>query len=342
MSARFAFMRSLVAAAALFALANAEGRAADIVKYGILRVPDPSMVGVAEGFFAKEGIEVQHVFFRSGAELIPALSTGQIDIAATSPGAALFNAMAQGVKATVVAAYGVLGPDQPGGSPQAIAVRKDLGDKVKSAADAKGLRIAITERGQVTDLFAGKFLESGGLTERDVRIINMPYPDMLPALQGKAIDLAVGIDPFLLIAEREGFAKRLIDMAELAPGIAPGIMMYGERLTTKDRDLGMRFMRAMTRANATLRDNLKSQEGRRVLADIYQKQIPLQDAGMYRDLTFMVGRQKLAVDVDGANGLRSQMQWHIKSGLIPDPPVLENFVDNSFADAAQTSLFGKR
>ncbi len=57
-----------------------------------------------------EGIEVETVFFRSGAELVPALSTGQIDVAMTSPGAALYNAMAQGVNATIVASYSVADP----------------------------------------------------------------------------------------------------------------------------------------------------------------------------------------------------------------------------------------
>jgi ABC-type nitrate/sulfonate/bicarbonate transport system substrate-binding protein len=170
-----------------------------------------------EGFFAQEQIEIDPVFFRSGAELVPALSTGQIDLAATSPGAALYNALGAGVAAKIVGDYFVLSPEQPGGDPNAVTVRKDHIDsgRVKTPADVKGMTMAITARGQVTDLTAGLFLQKAGLTEKDVRIVTMPYPDMLAAFQGKAIDVAVAIDPQITIAEEQGIAKRFMKLSDL-------------------------------------------------------------------------------------------------------------------------------
>ena len=102
---------------------GAPAKAADKLKFGMLRVPNVLFVGIEKGFFTAEGLEVAPVFFRSGAELVPSLSTGQIDIAATSPGAALYNAIAQGVNAVIVADYSVLDPGQPSGDANAIVVR---------------------------------------------------------------------------------------------------------------------------------------------------------------------------------------------------------------------------
>jgi len=87
------------------ALAPRPALAADEVKVGMLRLPTALFVGIDQGYFSAEGIDAKPVFFKSGAELVPALSTGQIDVATTSPGAALFNAMALGINATIVADY---------------------------------------------------------------------------------------------------------------------------------------------------------------------------------------------------------------------------------------------
>ena len=78
----------------LLALALAQpARAADTVKIGVLKIPQTAFVALDKGYFSAEGIDVQPVFFQSGAELVPSLATGQIDVAFASAGAALFTAI---------------------------------------------------------------------------------------------------------------------------------------------------------------------------------------------------------------------------------------------------------
>jgi NitT/TauT family transport system substrate-binding protein len=324
------------AAVVLAALCAAPCYAADKVKFGLLRVPQALFVGMEKGYFAENNIEVEPVFFRSGAELVPSLSTGQIDLAATSPGAALYNALGAGVKAKIVADYYVPGPKQPGGDPNGIAVRKDLIDsgKVKSAADVKGMTMAITARGQITDLFGSMFLQKGGLTEKDVRVVTMPYPDMLAALQGKAVDLAVAIDPQITIAEEQGIAKRFMKLSEVMPGLNLGVVMYGERLADKERDLGMRFMRAYHKSNQYLRKRLTEPGGRDEIGKIFQKYLPIENVALYQKVGIGLGNETLAVNVDGTHGLRWQLKQYTDRGYIKSAPDLAVAVDNSFAQAA--------
>jgi NitT/TauT family transport system substrate-binding protein len=309
--------------------------AADKLRFGLLRVPQALFVGMEKGFFAQEQIEIDPVFFRSGAELVPALSTGQIDLAATSPGAALYNALGQGVAAKIVGDYFVLSPEQPGGDPNAVTVRKDHIDsgRVKTPADVKGMTIAITARGQITDLTAGLFLQKAGLTEKDVRIVTMPYPDMLAAFQGKAIDVAVAIDPQITIAEEQGIAKRFVKLSDLMPGLNLGDIMNGDRLA-KDRNLGMRFMAAYHRGNLYERQRLAAPGGRAEIAQIFQKYFPVQNPALYEKVGLGVGKESMAVNVDGTYGLRWQMQQYKDRGLLLNPPDLAKIVDNSFAEAA--------
>ncbi len=323
------------------ALAN-PGLAADKVKMGMLRSANIALVAEAKGYFAKENIDFSIQFFRSGAALVPSLSTGQIDVAMTSAGAALYNAMAQGVNARIVGGYSVADPKRPGGDPNWIEVRKDLVDsgQFKSAKDLKGKTVAITARGQFTNLFIDEYLKTGGLTEKDVRLVHMSYPDMLAAFQGKSIDAGSTLDPFARVAEKGGFAVKVMSLHKLMPGFTLAVVMYGDRLSKENRDLGMRFMRALQMANVYTHKALKTAEGRKEIAAIYQKFTPQKSAAVYEDpkLGLSLGRTTMAADIDGKHGLSWQLDWYSKAKLVPTKPDLGKVVDNSFAEAADKAV----
>ena len=204
---------TMIAGLAACVLTATPGAAADKVKFGMLRVPQVLLVGIDKGFFKQEGIDVEPVFFRSGAELVPSLSTGQIDIAATAAGAALYNAMARGVKAILVADYWVPGPHQPGGDPNAIAVRKDLIDSgaVKSAKDLKGKTIATKTGTSVDFAFKQYVLPRHGLQIKDMKWLSVNTTQRVATIvAGQAQGAIIG-DPQAEIAVQKGLVRRLED-----------------------------------------------------------------------------------------------------------------------------------
>lgn len=300
----------------------------------MLRLPTALFIGIDRGFFAAAGIDVKPVFFRSGAELVPALSTGQIDVATTSPGAALFNAMALGVNATIVADYWTSGKDVPSGDSAYIMVRKDLAPYgLFKPQNAKNLTVAVTAHGQMTELFADAYLASAGLTPNDVNIVDMPLPDMNAALVNHAIDMASTIDPYATMLANAGTAVKAVSISSVMPGYVQAVMMYGARMGKADRPLGVRFMRAFTQANSYLRAHLTTPAGRAEIAQIYQKYIPIDDPSLYTKIGLAVGPEKLTVVTEGKYALRWQMEQYVKQGLVETRPDLKTSVDNSFVDA---------
>ena len=166
------------------AIVRLPAAANDNVSIGMVRLPTAVFVAMDRGYFAAEGLNVTPVFSQSGGELVPALSTGRIDVAVASPGAALFNAFAIGVKARIVADCWVA-PHDAGGSDYAfIDARADLvsSGRFTSPRDAKGLTFAITARGQMTELFAAMYLQRAGLRLSDVHVVELPFPDMEVAI----------------------------------------------------------------------------------------------------------------------------------------------------------------
>jgi NitT/TauT family transport system substrate-binding protein len=316
------------------ALAPRAALAADEVKVGMLRLPTALFVGIDQGYFSAENIDVKPVFFNSGAELVPALSTAQIDVATTSPGAALFNAMALGVNATIVADYWTSGKDVPSGDSAFIMVRKDLAPYgTFKPQDAKGLTVAVTAHGQMTELFAAQYLTSEHMQPTNVNLVDMPLPDMNAALVNHAIDIASTIDPYATLLAQQGTAVKVTSLSALMPGYVQAVMMYGQRLGKTDKPLGLRFLRAFSKANMYLRSHATTPAGHAAIAAIYQKYIPLDDPTLYARIGLAMGPVDLKVDVESKFALRWQMQQYVTEGLVTTVPDLKKSVDNSFAEA---------
>jgi ABC-type nitrate/sulfonate/bicarbonate transport system substrate-binding protein len=138
------------------------------------------------------------------------------------------------------------------------------------------------------------------------------------------------------VAVEQGKAVKLIDAAELVPGMNLAVLMYGQRLLERERELGERFMRAFHRANTTKRELAATPQGRDEIAAVYQKYVPRQDGSIYARVPQPLGREDLLVNVHGPNGLADQLAWYVKQGLVPEVPDLDrSVVDNSFAEKAK-------
>jgi NitT/TauT family transport system substrate-binding protein len=332
-------LRNLVLLLALLGsmmLLSPAARAADEVSIGMVRLPTAIFIAIDQGFFAAEDLNITPEYSQNGAEIVPELATGKIDIGLASPGASLFNALALGVDAKIVADPWVA-PRTAGVNDYAfIDLRKDLaaGGAFKPH-DAKGLTFAITAHGQMTELFAAAYLQSGGLTLGDVHVVELPFPAMEAAMQNHAIDLAAAIEPYPTLGVRSGASVKAAGITTLMPGYVQAVLMYGSKLTKSRRDIGIRFMRAYQRANTFLLRNLATRAGRAELARIYQKYIPLDDPSVYLETGLPAGPADLSVDIDGPYALRWQMQQYVAQGLVKASPDLKSAVDNSFVRAVK-------
>src|SRR4029450_2314991 len=76
-------------------------------------------------------------------------------------------------------------------------VRTDLLDsgQVRSAADFRGLAVALGGTGTIADGGGDKILQEGGLTLEDITIKQIAYPDQVVAFANKSIDAAYVFEP---------------------------------------------------------------------------------------------------------------------------------------------------
>ena len=101
----------------------------------------PLFIAKDEGYFARQGINVEFEKFQSGAATLPALINGDIAVSggALSPG--LFNAIAKGAHVRIVADKGSAVPGSCTAS--GVVVRRDLAQdgKVTNVSDLKGRKV---------------------------------------------------------------------------------------------------------------------------------------------------------------------------------------------------------
>src|SRR6266851_5164481 len=114
------------------------------VRYGELKLLSDAgvYVGVDEGYFAEQGIELELVTFDSAANMVAPLATNQLDVGGGAPSAGLYNALRNGVNVRIVADKGHSDPTPPGFPVSIYLVRKALVDQgvVQGIADLRGLR----------------------------------------------------------------------------------------------------------------------------------------------------------------------------------------------------------
>ena len=108
------------------------------VKMALQGRPDqaPFELGLARGYFDRQGIDVEPVSTGTGAEVIQAIATNQIDVGTSSPNAAMFNAFNRGVDLRLVADWAHLG--DPTDRTLSIVVRSDLADTVLARTELRG------------------------------------------------------------------------------------------------------------------------------------------------------------------------------------------------------------
>jgi NitT/TauT family transport system substrate-binding protein len=97
----------------------------------------------------------------------------------------------------------------------AMVVRKD--GPIKTVADLRGKTLAIPSRFSDERLLAYRAMKQNGVDWKDVKVVEMPPPDVAGALAAKAIDAFVMGEPFPSQAEMGGYGRVLFQARDYWP-----------------------------------------------------------------------------------------------------------------------------
>lgn len=239
---KFTTIKNTILAASL--LITTSATVAKEVTIGYQGSMNPWKHAIAEKILEKEtGYEIKWRRFDSGAKAMTAMASGAVDMtsAGSSPIAA---ALSRGVEMELVWILANIA------DAEALVVR----DEIKAPADLKGKKIAVpfVSTTHFHMMFA---LETWGLTEKDVKLINMQPSAVAAAWQRGDIDGAFIWNPVLVSMKETGHV--LISSKDLAAKGKPtfdGIMVSKE-FSQKDPQFVTQVVKVLADLDSEYRDN---------------------------------------------------------------------------------------
>ncbi|HVO16353.1 MAG TPA: ABC transporter substrate-binding protein [Alphaproteobacteria bacterium] len=239
-------------------------------------------IAADRGYFKDEGLDVHLEFLQSAAKMVPALATNDIQVASGGLNAGLVNAIDRDIPLRIVADKGTL---RPGSGYQAFLVRKDLADKVKDFKDLKGLKVATSGGLRTIDaIIVRNAVERGGLTLKDVEVVDLAFPEMVTALAKGAIDVALVIEPFATTAIGQNSAVRWKSADEVAPNLQIAAVYYGPKFMSEQGEAAKRFMVAYVRAIRDYNDEMLNKKNPDAVIAVLTKFTRIKDPATYKKI----------------------------------------------------------
>ena len=179
-------------------------------------------IGIQKGFFKEAGVDVKFEWLDYVASM-DAFASNKVDAVCMTNGDGLVTG------ATGKKGIGILLNDFSNGNDMVVASAD-----IKSIADLKGKKIGV-ETGFVSHLLLLKALESAGLSESDVEIINVPTDQTPQALETGDVHAISAWQPHSGLALKKiSGSKALFTSADI-PGLIYDVLFVSPESLTKNR-----------------------------------------------------------------------------------------------------------
>jgi len=331
--------KSLVAAVALIgAVAATAGVRAQELAVGVIGASSDSPFFIADkrGYFKDEGLTVKFIRFDSAAKAMAPLGTGELAVASGATSAALYNAVRRGVPLKIVADKA---KNPPGFGFESLMIRKDLVGTIKTLADFKGRKIAISAAGNSEDFLVDYALRKAGMTIHDVEPVYLGFPQHIAAFTNGGIDVSLTVEPSISSILKADKAVRFLGVDEFYPQFETAVIFYSEKFIKERAEDARKFMRAYLRGARDYNDAL---DGDRLTAPAAADVIPiLTEYSFIKNPDVYKAMRSHYVDPDGTNNvasLKEVWQFFKNEKMIDGSVTVDEVVDPSFAKWAAEQL----
>ena len=218
----------------------------ETLQIGLIPIADvaPVFLGMKKGFFEEQKLKLEPQFAAGGAAITPAVISGDFDIGFSNT-VSLLIAASKDLPVQIIS-QGVLGgPDMS--KPWAdVLVPKD-GD-IKEPKDLEGKTIAANTLNNICEVTINATLEQKGVDVSTLKYTEIPFPEMVGALEKGRVDAACVVEPF--VTQGKGAGMRGIDpfYAGTAPDLTVATYFASREYIEKNPGIVDRFVTAMEKS----------------------------------------------------------------------------------------------
>jgi NitT/TauT family transport system substrate-binding protein len=161
------------------------------ITFGVLPTADYAAVFLANqrGFFKEEGLTVTPRVVQGGSAQVPGLVGGDLDISGVN-WVGFLSAVNRGLPLRVVA-------EADRGTPGYTQIVSKAGSAIRDSADLVGKKVAVPATPGSCDLPLRGAMDAAGQDSAKVEFVELPLPEMAPALQRGGVDAACLPEPLL-------------------------------------------------------------------------------------------------------------------------------------------------
>jgi NitT/TauT family transport system substrate-binding protein len=312
-------VRSLVLVLALCSASSAF--ALDKIRLANLKFAHYGAISYMKELAPKYDLEIEERFFAKGIDILPAIVSGDIDVAASAVDAAISG------RASGVPIYAVAGFAKGGAR---IVAGKDGG--VRSIADLKGKKVGVA-RGGAQELVLLAELDKAGLTwsdkpGKDVQIFYMAFADLNQALMAGNIDAMSQSEPQASQSINKGFGVEIMKPYDTPIGMPVRSLIVSEALYKDKPDVAARLLKLFVAStDAFIKDPELAQKY--VIETMFKGQITPQD---YKDaianspFTYQISVEHVQTTTD--------LMQKYGVGRMKTPPVAADWVKLDLLNAA--------
>lgn len=223
------------------------------IKVGVIPIADvaPLYLGMEEGFFKEEKLTVKPQVAEGGAAIAASVLSGDYDFGFSNV-VSLVTARSKTLPLKIVS-QGVSGHKTEADAFDTLLVPK--GSDVKEAKDLEGKTVAVNALSNIGPLSINYALEQAGADYTKVKYFEVPFPDMLAALEAKRVDAAWVVEPFASQGKGAGMSSIFAPFEEVSPNLTIATYFTTEQKIQEQGDVVDRFARAMRKSLKFAQDN---------------------------------------------------------------------------------------
>jgi NitT/TauT family transport system substrate-binding protein len=210
-------------------------------------------IAVQKGWFKEEGVNVDFKWF----EYVPsmeAFSAGKVDAVAMTNGDALVTG------SSGQASVAILINDYSNGNDMVVAK-----PGITSVAQLKGKKVGV-EVGFVSHLLLMNALQSAGLTDKDVTIVNVPTDQTPQTLKSGTVDAIVAWQPNSGQALKELPGSKAIYTSQNVPGVIYDVLAVNPKSLSERREDWKKVVKVWFRIADYLEDPANLDEAAKIMA----------------------------------------------------------------------------
>lgn len=232
----------------------------ETVQVGLLPIGNGAVIplGIEQGFFEEQGLELELTYAEGGAAIVPAVVAGDLDFGLGNNVSVQVGSV-RGLPVKIVGGGAIDTDDKFGSNGILAAADSDI----EEFADLEGKRVAINTLRNILHLQLNLSAEEAGVPMDSFELVEIGFGDMAVALEEGQVDAIMIPEPGTTVNAEAGATVVPQPFKEANPGSGIGALFTSTDLVENQPDLVERFVTAYDQAIAYAQDN--PEEVRRII-----------------------------------------------------------------------------